>query len=133
MLRTLVKKLDNSAYHALEAAIGLCAFRTHYNVEVEHWLLKLLDENDAGSMSYYLEQYALEPQILKKLLNEEIDRFKTGNGRTPVLGPLLIELLTNAWNITTLEFNHQRINAGHVLYALIKDEFFNADQYHSTV
>jgi len=125
MLRTLVKKLDSSAYHALEAAIGLCAFRTHYNVEVEHWLLKLLDENDAGSMSYYLEQYALEPQILKKLLNEEIDRFKTGNGRTPVLGPLLIELLTNAWNITTLEFNHQRINAGHVLYALIKDEFFN--------
>ena len=40
-LRPLIGKLNESARSALEAAAGLCLSRTHYDVEIEHFLLCL--------------------------------------------------------------------------------------------
>ena len=42
-LRSLVGKLDDVCRATLESAAGLALSRTNYNVEVEHWLLKLID------------------------------------------------------------------------------------------
>ena len=42
-LKALIGKLDHSARSALEGAAGLCLSRTHYDIEIEHYLLKLLD------------------------------------------------------------------------------------------
>ena len=49
-LKSLIGKLNDSTRGALEAAAGLCLARTHYDIEVEHYLTKLLDstDNDAG-------------------------------------------------------------------------------------
>jgi type VI secretion system protein VasG len=43
-LKSLVGKLNDTCRSALEAAAGLCLSRTNYNVEIEHWLLKLLEK-----------------------------------------------------------------------------------------
>ncbi len=48
-LRGLIGKLNDQTRAALESAAGLCLSRTHYDVEVEHFLLKLLD---AGSSDF---------------------------------------------------------------------------------
>ena len=50
--RSLVSKLNATCRRALEAAAGLCLARTHYDIEVEHFLLKLLDSsnNDAAAI-----------------------------------------------------------------------------------
>src|SRR5688572_28951769 len=45
-LKTLVNKLNPICRRALEGAAGLCLSRTNYNVEIEHWLLKLLESAD---------------------------------------------------------------------------------------
>ena len=42
-LKSLVSKLNNNCRRTLEAAAGLCLSRTNYNVEIEHWLLKLTE------------------------------------------------------------------------------------------
>ncbi len=42
-LKSLVAKLNDICRRSLEGAAGLCLSRTHYNVEIEHWLLKLLE------------------------------------------------------------------------------------------
>jgi type VI secretion system protein VasG len=42
-LKQLVGKLNDTCRRALEGAAGLCMSRTNYNVEIEHWLLKLLE------------------------------------------------------------------------------------------
>ena len=36
----------HSTRGALEAAVALCVTRTNYNVEIEHWLLKLLEQSE---------------------------------------------------------------------------------------
>jgi type VI secretion system protein VasG len=41
-LKSLIAKLNNPCRQALEAAAGLTLSRSHYNVELEHWFLKLL-------------------------------------------------------------------------------------------
>ena len=42
-LRSLVAKMNDPCRRSLEAAAGYTLSRSHYNVELEHWLLKLLD------------------------------------------------------------------------------------------
>lgn len=43
-LKGLISKLNPVCQRALEAAAGLCLSRTNYNVEIEHWLVKLLEQ-----------------------------------------------------------------------------------------
>ena len=45
-LKSLIGKLNNPTRSALEGAAGLCLSRTHYDVEIEHYLMKLLDATD---------------------------------------------------------------------------------------
>ena len=42
-LKNLIGKLNSQCQRALEGAAGLCLSRTNYNVEIEHWLIKLLE------------------------------------------------------------------------------------------
>ena len=46
-LKSLVGKLNPACRVALEGAAGLCLSRTHYNVELEHWLIKLMETDDS--------------------------------------------------------------------------------------
>jgi type VI secretion system protein VasG len=46
-LRSLIGKLNHHTRNAVEAAAGLCLGRTHYDVEIEHFLMKLLDATDS--------------------------------------------------------------------------------------
>jgi type VI secretion system protein VasG len=45
-LKSLIGKLNDATRNGLEAAAGLCVSRTNYNIEVEHYLLKLLDQTE---------------------------------------------------------------------------------------
>ena len=46
-LKSLIGKLNDTTRGALEGAAGLCLSRTHYDVEVEHFLMKLLDSSSS--------------------------------------------------------------------------------------
>ena len=45
-LKSLVGRLNDVTRSALEGAAGLCLSRTNYDVEVEHILAKLLEQDD---------------------------------------------------------------------------------------
>jgi len=56
--RSLIGKLNATCRRALEGAAGLCMSRTHYAVEVEHWLLKLLEQSDTECSQKSLQKTA---------------------------------------------------------------------------
>ena len=58
--QTLIGKLNSTCRRALEGAAGLCLSRTNIYVEIEHWLLKLL-ENPAADLGFLLRQYDADP------------------------------------------------------------------------
>ena len=120
-LKSLVGKLNDTCRAALEGAAGLCLSRTHYNVEIEHWILKLLEIPDSDIIAL-VEKFELDPGKLTADLNRELDRIKSGNTRAPALSPNVVDLATNAWMLASVEFNHPQATSAHLLAALMLDD-----------
>lgn len=120
-LKSLVGKLNEASRNALEGAAGLCLARTHYNVEIEHWLLKLLEIPDSDLIAL-LEKYDINLGKLTQDLNRELDRIKTGNSRAPALSPSIVDLAKNAWMLSSIEYGHPEATSAHVLAALMLDD-----------
>lgn len=119
-LKALTSKLAPVCLRTLEGAAGLCLSKTHFNVEIEHWLLKLL-ETPETDLELIIRHYNLDKGRLIKELNVAIDKFKSGNGRAPSLSPDISELIRIAWLIASVDMNSQRIRSGHLLAAMISD------------
>ena len=120
-LKSLVGKLNENARVAMEGAAGLCLSRTHYNVEIEHWLAKLLDVRDSD-IHAILEKFDVNMGKLAQQLNTELEKLKTGNTRAPSLSPSVVELAKNAWMLASVEYGHAVAASGHILAALLLDE-----------
>ncbi|HVB16935.1 MAG TPA: AAA family ATPase, partial [Stellaceae bacterium] len=120
-LKSLVGRLDEPCRRALEAAAGLTLSRTHYNVEIEHWLLKLLDVADTD-VPAILRHYEVDEARLRTDLGRALDRMKTGNARAPSLSPEIVECAKQAWLFGSLEHGAGRVRSGHLLWALLADE-----------
>lgn len=120
-LKSLVGKLNEPCRVALEGAAGLCLSRTHYNVEVEHWLVKLLEPSDSDIRAI-LGKYDINSGRLLQQLNSELDKIKSGNTRAPALSPTIVDLAKNAWMLASVEYGHSATTSGHLLAALLLDE-----------
>ena len=120
-LRSLIGKLNDTARKAMEAAAGLCLSRTHYDIEVEHFLLKALDSAD-GDLSPILRHFEIDKSRFTGDLSRSLDKLKTGNARTPALSPSLMKMLTEAWTIGSLDFGAAQIRTGFVILALATND-----------
>jgi type VI secretion system protein VasG len=120
-LKQLVGRLNDPCRRALEAAAGLTLSRTHYNVEIEHWLLKLADASD-GDIAAILRHYEIDQGRFITDLNRALEKPKTGNSRAPSLAPDIVELGKQAWLFASLEQGAAKIRSGHLLWALLADE-----------
>jgi type VI secretion system protein VasG len=120
-LKSLIGHLDEPSRKALEAAAGLCLSRSHYDIEVEHYLLRLLDQS-ASEFGDILNHFDVDRALFLAELTRSLDRLKTGNARTPSLSPSVVRMLTDAWTIASLDFHSQRIRPAHTLLALLSND-----------
>ena len=120
-LRALIGKLNHETRSAVEAAAGLCLSRTHYDVEIEHYLMKALDASD-GDVAAILRHYGVDRARLAAELTRSLDRLKSGNARTPSLSPSLVKMLAEAWTIGSLDHGAAEVRTGHTLLALLTHE-----------
>ncbi|MEL6106955.1 MAG: type VI secretion system ATPase TssH [Planctomycetota bacterium] len=117
-LKELVGKLNETCRMALESAAGLCLSRTNYNIEIEHWLLKLA-ENDRSDIAIAVKASGVDHSRLMADLNAAIDKFKTGNGRPPALSPNVVDLVREAWLFASVDHGVSQVRSGHLLVALL--------------
>ncbi len=127
-LKSLISRLDDTCRKSLESAAGLCLSRTHYNVEIEHWLAKLLEAQGAD-FSAILKRFEVEPARLSADITRAIERFKTGNSRPPALAPSIVDLAREGWLVASLEFGASAARSGHLLIALLSDETLARQAY----
>src|SRR4051794_1063518 len=90
-LKSLISKLNDTARAALEGAAGLCLSRTHYDIEIEHYLMKVLDVADSDATRIF-RQYELNTSKLAHELTRSLDGLKSGNARTPVISPTVLKM-----------------------------------------
>ena len=120
-LKPLIGRLNDTCRRALEGAAGLTLSRSHYNVEIEHVLLGLVDRADTD-IAAILRHWEIEMSRLLPDLNRSLDRMKTGNARAPTLSPDVVEMVKQAWLMASVEQGASRVRSGHLLWALLADE-----------
>ncbi len=120
-LKSLVAKMNHTTRNALEGAAGLCMARTHYNVEIEHWLLKLIETPDTDLLTI-LNRFDINTGSFTRELNRELDNIKTGNTRAPALSTNIIDVAKTAWMLASIEYGHTQTTSAHILGALMLDE-----------
>ncbi len=120
-LKSLIGKLNDSTRGALEAAAGLCLARTHYDIEVEHYLSKLLDSTD-NDVAAIFKHFEIDTSRLTGELARALDKLKSGNARTPALSPTLMRMLIEAWTIGSIDYNAGQVRTGFTILALATND-----------
>jgi len=128
-IKPLVERLNTYSRQALENAAGFCLSRGNYEIAVEHFLSKLLDDIQSD-MPLLLRQNDLDAALIKRAVDQAVEDLRSGNAGKPVFSPLLLELLQDAWLISSMELRERRIRSGAILIALLaRISFFASGSY----
>jgi type VI secretion system protein VasG len=117
-LKPLVGRLNAFTKQALEDGVGLCVSRSHYEITVEHLLVKLFD-NVQADVALLLRQNGVDAALVKRDIDRAMEDMRTGNAGKPAFSPLLLELMQDAWLISSVNLGETRIRSGAVLLAFL--------------
>ncbi len=120
-LKSLIGKLNDTTRDTLNNAAGLCMSRTHYDIEIEHYLLKALESSD-NDLAAILKHYGVDKSRLTADLQRALDNLKTGNARPPSFSPTLVRMLAEAWALGSIEYDAGSVRTGFTLLALLTNE-----------
>ncbi|CAM4254565.1 type VI secretion system ATPase TssH [Pseudoalteromonas ostreae] len=120
-LNKLVEKLSPDCRKSLEAAVAICNSRSHFTVELEHWLLAMV-EQQLDDVRLIFGSFDIDIDQVKQDLNQSLESFKTGSQSSPSLSVHVTSLLRQSWLSTSIEFTDQQIRSAYVIYTLTKDD-----------
>jgi type VI secretion system protein VasG len=122
---SLLARLSPMARRTLEGGVATAVSRTHFNAELEHWLLRMVEE-DATDVALILKAEGIDAGQLAASLTRALDSLKTGNARTPGLSPQILEAARDAWNLASLKYGADRVRTSHVLLAILSRDTLSA-------
>ncbi|EMB9227338.1 type VI secretion system ATPase TssH [Vibrio harveyi] len=118
-LTNLVAKLSPELKRALEASAGAAMNQGVAAIEPEHWLLTLLNQQDAHLKTLIESQKINQDQLASELANR-IERLPKVQDSQPTLSHTLTELLKDAWMIASVNYGHGEIISLHLVQALMQ-------------
>ncbi|MGX1096130.1 type VI secretion system ATPase TssH [Amorphus sp. MBR-141] len=129
-LKALFARLNPYTKRSLETASGLCVSSSHYEVTIDHLLLVMVDDQNRDVQAM-LRGFDIDPATLRRALQRSVEQLRSGNSGRPVFAPLLIELLTDGWLVSSVELNLGEIRSGALLIALLQTpgRYGGADWY----
>jgi type VI secretion system protein VasG len=129
-LKALFARLNPYTKRSLETASGLCVSSSHYEVTIDHLLLVMVDDENRDVQAM-LRGFDIDPATLRRALQRSVEQLRSGNSGRPVFAPLLIELLTDGWLVSSVELNLGEIRSGALLIALLQTpgRYGGADWY----
>lgn len=128
-IKSLLTRLNGFCTNVLHSAAGFSVARTHYEVTVEHFIVKLLEETNSD-MSCILRNFDIDSGRFRKAIESALEEFKTGNAAKPAFSPLLLDLFQEAWLIASIDLGENQIRSGAIVLAfLAKPGVFAAADY----
>src|SRR5438067_988000 len=123
-LKTLIGKLNDSARTAATRAASICVGLGHYEVDIEHLFLAVL-EQPGSDVATIARAAGVSLTGLESDLRREVERLPGGSSRTPVFSRRLPQPFEHAWLIASLGApaagQVQRIRTGQLLLALLSE------------
>ena len=120
-LRTLLTKLNPTCKQAIRLAAELCGGQSHFSVELEHFLFKLM-EGKAPDVEILLENFGVDQGKVMAQLQQRLDQLKRGNKGTPAMSGVFAPLFQEAWLSSSVLLGQQQVRSGTVLLALLEED-----------
>jgi len=118
-LKSLIGKLTPNSRRALEAAAGLAVSRTHYEVEMEHWIGKLAEAPD-GDIARILRHFEIQPDRFLQEIAQALSTFKTGSGSRPNLTQSIEEIAREGWLLASVNYQVAAARSGMLFLAVLR-------------
>ena len=119
-LSSLIQRLHPIAKVALEDAAALAVSEKASEIQIEHYLLSLL-ERPNSDFDLLLAHFECSENILRQSIRSTLDSSATGNGAKPVFSSLLIEWLQESWLVSSLDLSQTQIRSGALLLTLVSN------------
>jgi type VI secretion system protein VasG len=116
-LSPFLRRLNDHCARALADAASLCETRAHREIEIEHWLIKLLELGD-GDLVAIARRYELDMDGIWNGLLKSIDRLPRELRGKPGLSHRLGQILEAAWLRASFEGDQPAIRSAHLLAVL---------------
>ena len=119
-LETVTGKLNQIGYDTFMQALRQAKRAGNRNLELEHWLLKLL-QMDRTDLALTVDYFKLDLARLLTDLEAVVSGFATNKTEMPGISDNIIEALDRGWHYATLMFGETQIRSGHILAAVLKE------------
>ncbi|WP_045419560.1 type VI secretion system ATPase TssH [Vibrio jasicida] len=119
-LSSLIQRLHPIAKVALEDAAALAVSEKATEVQIEHYLLSLL-ERPNSDFDVLLSHFDCSENLLRQSIRSTLDTNAKGNGSKPVFSALLIEWLQESWLVSSLDLSETQIRSGALLLTLVSN------------
>lgn len=119
-LFSLIQRLHPIAKVALEDAAALAVSEKANEVQIEHYLLSLL-ERPNSDFDVLLSHFDCSENLLRQSVRSTLDTNAKGNGSKPVFSALLIEWLQESWLVSSLDLSETQIRSGALLLTLVSN------------
>ncbi|TOO24213.1 type VI secretion system ATPase TssH [Vibrio parahaemolyticus] len=115
-----MQRLHPIAKVALEDAAALAVSEKANEVQIEHYLLSLL-ERPNSDFDVLLSHFDCSENLLRQSVRSTLDTNAKGNGSKPVFSALLIEWLQESWLVSSLDLSETQIRSGALLLTLVSN------------
>ncbi|EJI1385688.1 type VI secretion system ATPase TssH [Vibrio alginolyticus] len=119
-LSSLIQRLHPIAKVALEDAAALAVSEKANEVQIENYLLSLL-ERPNSDFDVLLSHFDCSENLLRQSVRSTLDTSAKGNGSKPVFSALLIEWLQESWLVSSLDLSETQIRSGALLLTLVSN------------
>ncbi|MDN3920025.1 type VI secretion system ATPase TssH [Roseateles violae] len=115
----LFGKLNPLAYKAIEGATVLCKLRGNPYVELQHWLLQILNSQDSD-LHRIVKHFGLDAAALASDLTAALDRLPRGASSVTDLSSWVESAVERGWVYGSLMFGDGQVRTGHLVVGLLK-------------
>jgi len=112
-------KLSPLAFKALEGATTFCKMRGNPFVELQHWLVQILNAPDSD-LHRIVRHYELDASALAADLTNSLDRLPRGASSISDISQFVDSAVERGWVYGSLMFGEAQVRTGHLLVGLLK-------------
>jgi type VI secretion system protein VasG len=119
-MKVLLGRLNQFLKNSLTDGAKYCVNRTHYEVTVEHLLVRLV-ENPNADMQAILRYTEVDPAAVLRVLQAELEEMRRGNTGKPVFSPTLLKWFEEGWMLSAAEYESMEVRSGALIVALLEN------------
>ena len=112
-------KLNALAYKAIEGATVFCKLRGNPLVELQHWLVQIMNNPDSD-LHRIIRQYELDTAAIARDLTQSLDRLPRGASSISDISSFVDTAVERGWIYGSLMFGESQVRTGHLLVGMLK-------------